>query len=56
MIDGMSCPSLIVISANEYSYWDSEYQPENYNFVDFAISRGYSVFFYDRLGTGESSK
>ncbi|KAE9366363.1 hypothetical protein N431DRAFT_472908 [Stipitochalara longipes BDJ] len=28
----------------------------NYSFVDYAISQGYSVFFYDRLGTGESSK
>ncbi|KAN0095337.1 alpha/beta-hydrolase [Hyaloscypha variabilis] len=37
-------------------YWDSEVDPANYSFVDFAISQGYSVFFYDRLGTGESSK
>ncbi|PMD47059.1 hypothetical protein L207DRAFT_606113 [Hyaloscypha variabilis F] len=37
-------------------YWDSGIQPANYSFVDFAVSQGYSVFFYDRLGTGESTK
>ncbi|KAH8685770.1 Alpha/Beta hydrolase protein, partial [Tricladium varicosporioides] len=37
-------------------YWDSKIQAANYSFVDFALDRGYSVFFYDRLGTGMSSK
>ncbi|KAH6674319.1 Alpha/Beta hydrolase protein [Halenospora varia] len=37
-------------------YWDSGIQAANYSFVDFALERGYSVFFYDRLGTGSSSK
>ncbi|KAH7356793.1 Alpha/Beta hydrolase protein [Rhexocercosporidium sp. MPI-PUGE-AT-0058] len=37
-------------------YWDSGVEAANYSFVDFAISRGYSVFSYDRLGTGKSSK
>jgi hypothetical protein len=37
-------------------YWDSEINTSDYSFVDFAIGRGYSVFFYDRLGTGKSSK
>ncbi|KAJ4113825.1 hypothetical protein NW765_011432 [Fusarium oxysporum] len=30
--------------------------PDEYNFVQHAISKGYSVWFYDRLGTGESEK
>jgi hypothetical protein len=38
------------------SYWNSPYEPEEYNFVQYAINEGYSVFFYDRLGTGLSSK
>ncbi|KAE8446761.1 hypothetical protein EG329_011666 [Mollisiaceae sp. DMI_Dod_QoI] len=37
-------------------YWDSGIEAANYSFVDYAISQGYSVFFYDRLGTGKSSK
>ncbi|KAI9757587.1 MAG: hypothetical protein M4579_003399 [Chaenotheca gracillima] len=36
-------------------YWNSAYEPEKYNFVQFAIDQGYSVFFYDRIGTGKSS-
>ncbi|KAL5324233.1 hypothetical protein ACEPPN_008777 [Leptodophora sp. 'Broadleaf-Isolate-01'] len=36
-------------------YWDSGVEAANYSFVDFAVSQGYSVFFYDRLGTGKSS-
>ena len=38
------------------SHWNSPYRPADYNFVQFAISKGYSVFFYDRLGTGYSEK
>lgn len=38
-----------------HSYWDPEFEPENYSFVDYAIARGYSVFYYDRLGLGKSS-
>ncbi|TVY22612.1 hypothetical protein LHYA1_G008564 [Lachnellula hyalina] len=37
------------------TYWDSGFQPEKYSFVDYAISQGYSVFYYDRLGVGSSS-
>jgi hypothetical protein len=37
-------------------YWDIRMNAEKYSFVDYAISRGYSVFFYDRLGVGLSSK
>lgn len=38
------------------THWNSPYKPEEYNFVQFAIAQGYSVFFYDRLGAGESEK
>ncbi|KAH8724801.1 Alpha/Beta hydrolase protein [Phaeosphaeriaceae sp. PMI808] len=38
------------------THWNSFYKPEEYNFVQHAISQGYSVWFYDRLGTGESEK
>lgn len=38
------------------SYWNFPYEPENYNFAEFAINKGYSIFFYDRLGTGISTK
>ncbi|MCJ1266481.1 hypothetical protein MMC22_006366 [Lobaria immixta] len=38
------------------SYWNSPYEPDNYNFVQYAIKRGYSVFFFDRLGVGSSTK
>jgi hypothetical protein len=38
------------------SYWDSSYKPEKYNFVHAAAKHGYSVFYYDRIGNGKSSK
>jgi pimeloyl-ACP methyl ester carboxylesterase len=38
------------------AHWNSPYQPEEYNFVQWAMQEGYSVFFYDRLGTGASQK
>lgn len=38
------------------SHWNSPFRPEEFNFVQFAISQGYSVFFYDRLGQGSSEK
>ncbi|KAI8654088.1 hypothetical protein LRP88_01875 [Fusarium phalaenopsidis] len=38
------------------THWNSAYEPDKYNFVQHAISQGYSVWFYDRLGTGESEK
>ncbi|KAK2813287.1 hypothetical protein FQN50_000601 [Emmonsiellopsis sp. PD_5] len=40
----------------ERGYWNSAYDPKEYNFVEHAIGDGYSVFFYDRLGTGKSTK
>lgn len=36
-------------------YWDPDIQPDKYSFVDFAISKGHSVFFYDRLGLSKST-
>lgn len=33
---------------------NSPYKPSEYNFVQHAISQGYSVFFYDRLSNGDS--
>ncbi|MCJ1396186.1 hypothetical protein MMC18_009075 [Xylographa bjoerkii] len=38
------------------SYWNSPYKPDKYNFVDAAAKQGYSVFYYDRIGTGNSTK
>ena len=38
------------------AHWNSPYQPEDYNFVQWATGQGYSVFFYDRLGSGASEK
>jgi hypothetical protein len=37
-------------------HWNSPIQPEKYNFVMRAIAEGNSVFFYDRLGLGHSSR
>ena len=48
------CPGAIQ-SLTRSRYWAPTIQPEKYNFVDFAISHGYSVFFYDRLGVSGSS-
>lgn len=38
------------------SYWNPFYKPDEYIFVQYAIQHGYSVFFYDRLGVGSSTK
>lgn len=38
-----------------WSYLNSGIQPEKHSFVDYTISQGYSIFFYDRLGVGKSS-
>jgi pimeloyl-ACP methyl ester carboxylesterase len=38
------------------SYWDSEFEPENYSYVHAALKAGYSIFTYDRIGTGDSDK
>ncbi|KAF2869794.1 Alpha/Beta hydrolase protein [Massariosphaeria phaeospora] len=38
------------------AHWNTPYRPEEYNFVQWALGRGYSVFFYDRVGCGASSR
>ena len=38
------------------AHWNSPYKPDEYNFVQHAVAQGYSVFFYDRLGCGASTK
>jgi len=35
-------------------YWDSAYKAEQYSFVKNIVGKGFSVFFYDTLGIGES--
>lgn len=35
-------------------YWDSAYKPAEYSFVENMVAKGYSVFYYDRIGTGSS--
>jgi pimeloyl-ACP methyl ester carboxylesterase len=35
-------------------YWDAKYQPEKHSYVAAALKAGYSIFTYDRLGTGRS--
>ncbi|KAH7319039.1 Alpha/Beta hydrolase protein [Rhexocercosporidium sp. MPI-PUGE-AT-0058] len=37
------------------NYWDPEVSKEDYSFVDWAIARGYSIFYYDRPGVGKST-
>ncbi|KAI4209989.1 MAG: hypothetical protein LQ351_007153, partial [Letrouitia transgressa] len=46
----------VLLATHDDSYWNSPYKPEKYNFVQAATDAGYSVFFYDRLGTGSSTK
>ena len=36
------------------SYWASSYKPKEYSFAQYALENGYSVFWYDRVGTGRS--
>ncbi|KAK8049570.1 hypothetical protein PG994_011300 [Apiospora phragmitis] len=41
--------------AFDRSYWDFPVNSYNYSYVNRAIDRGYSAFFFDRLGLGQSS-
>lgn len=41
--------------ANFCSYWDISFKGFNYSYVDYALSRSYHTFAYDRLGIGKSS-
>lgn len=38
------------------TYWNPDLNKSKYSFVDWAVSRGYSVLYYDRLGVGLSSR
>ncbi|KAK0666498.1 alpha/beta-hydrolase [Cercophora samala] len=38
------------------TYWDPQLDKETYSFVDWVLSKGYSIFYYDRLGVGESEQ
>jgi len=38
------------------TYWNPDLNKAKYSFVDWAVSRGYSVLYYDRLGVGLSSR
>ncbi|KAK5701511.1 hypothetical protein LTR97_004326 [Elasticomyces elasticus] len=35
--------------------FNPSYEPDDYSFVQWVVGKGYSIFFYDRVGTGESS-
>ncbi|KAK1757317.1 hypothetical protein QBC47DRAFT_339872 [Echria macrotheca] len=37
-------------------YWDAEVKPQEYSYVEAVLAQGYSIFTYDRLGTGGSDK
>lgn len=39
-----------------HRYWDVEIKPNQYSWVDYMLAQGYSIFTYDRLGTGSSDK
>ncbi|KAI0889071.1 Alpha/Beta hydrolase protein [Annulohypoxylon maeteangense] len=42
--------------AFDRSYWDFSFANHNYSYANAALARNYSVFFYDRLGLGGSSR
>lgn len=44
------------LNPNPSRYWDVEVNPEQYNYIDAAISQGYSILTYDRIGNGASTK
>ncbi|KAI1077226.1 hypothetical protein F5B20DRAFT_552789 [Whalleya microplaca] len=47
----------IAVQGNAWDkrYWDVEVQPEEHSYVDAAISEGYPILMFDRIGTGNSS-
>lgn len=49
-------PFCISITNNTHRYWDVEVNPGVYSYTQAALSAGYSIFIYDRLGTGLSDK
>ncbi|KAK8089064.1 hypothetical protein PG997_004025 [Apiospora hydei] len=42
--------------AFDRSYWDFPVNNYNYSYVNQAVDRGHSAFFFDRLGLGQSSR
>ncbi|KAI1210997.1 Alpha/beta hydrolase family-domain-containing protein [Annulohypoxylon truncatum] len=42
--------------AFDRSYWDFGFASYNYSYANAALARNYSVFFYDRLGLGASTR
>jgi hypothetical protein len=39
-----------------FRYWIPNVNESEYSFAKYAVAEGYSVFMYDRLGTGLSTK
>jgi hypothetical protein len=37
-------------------YWSLVFDPIQYNFAQYAVGKGYFVFFFDRLGVGTSTR
>jgi pimeloyl-ACP methyl ester carboxylesterase len=56
--DGKETTVLLATSGLGYDgrYWAPSYKVEEYSFVEHALKAGYSVFYYDRIGTGRSQK
>ncbi|KAJ5604998.1 hypothetical protein N7510_010152 [Penicillium lagena] len=54
----INAPTLQVLTHGvgfDKTYWDLPYNNYNYSYVDYALSRGFHTFAYDRLGIGNSS-
>lgn len=48
----------VLVSGLTYSssYWNPDYQPERYSYVESITQAGYATFNYDRIGIGKSSR
>ncbi|KAH6629945.1 Alpha/Beta hydrolase protein, partial [Chaetomium sp. MPI-SDFR-AT-0129] len=57
---GKASGTVLLLTAGtmvDHSYWDPVFKgSEKYSFVQHALNEGYSVFSYDRLGTGRSTR
>ncbi|KAK3358291.1 Alpha/Beta hydrolase protein [Lasiosphaeria ovina] len=57
---GVQVKSTVLIATHglgfEKTYWDPQLNKTMYSFTDWAIGQGYSIFSYDRLGVGASSR
>lgn len=54
LVSSIDSWEILSIADRTNSYWDFPYQSSNYSFVDFAVAKGYSILYYDRVGAGES--